>query len=349
MGVNAKALRRGCVIRRWHHGLGETLRSDWCELLVNVWHSGVICIPNRQTVVQWPKPPLRVSPVGAKVQTKEDFCHAEQQRLCKTAVFCWAMSGSDWDLLLHGMVWRQKGGNPYFNLSVSSVLDCLLPCQPQYCTLITVLGRLKFANLYIYIYILWPHHSWACLMGLNRIGCVLVKLTALWLRFVSYLFSYNFRVLWIKASLSCLLQMSVFLMFCLSCFLPLCDWYPRSHPCKHPLAAKLQGQEAKVCLQILWCDRGQNKHAWHGSVCLSWKGIWTLFKKKFGWVNFTFWMCFCVDSIEAIINVCKITHPVSAAIRVFSLYLPPYQIYLSLSQKCVFQKQIRWLCMSFYL
>ena len=34
-----------------------------------------------------------------------------------------------------------KGGSCYLNLSVSSVLGCA--CQPQYCPLILVVGRVK--------------------------------------------------------------------------------------------------------------------------------------------------------------------------------------------------------------
>lgn len=44
--------------------------DDWMLVLL---HREVICIPNRQTVVQWPKPPLSGSPVRCKGPSQGGF------------------------------------------------------------------------------------------------------------------------------------------------------------------------------------------------------------------------------------------------------------------------------------
>lgn len=112
------------------------------------WHRGVICIPHRQTVVQWPKPPLSLFlRLGAKVQAKEDFCHAEQLT-CGKKNICVLMNSELLRLrfTVGSSGLETKGGSCFLNLSVSSVLGCA--CQPQYCPLILMVGRVKCVNIW---------------------------------------------------------------------------------------------------------------------------------------------------------------------------------------------------------
>lgn len=136
---------------------------------------------------------------------------------------------------------------------------CLLPCQPQYCTLITELGRLKWINIwadpvgFFVCFFRATNHLWACLMGLNRNLCIMVNLTELNLvhslvpsssvvEGLSVICFFLISGFFFNPSCPDLSPTDVCFPDALpSCFLPLCGCYHRSHPCKHPLAAKTTG------------------------------------------------------------------------------------------------------------
>lgn len=201
-------------------------------------------------MVQWPKPPLSVSPLGAKVQASEDFCHAEQQHCCKNICVLWS---SELETEIHCCKQRflDKRGQFLLNPGVSSVLGCLLPCQPHYCTLTAVVETIK-----MYAFLNRPefrgiNYSFSMHDGIKRVFRCNPKIywtpSATWCPAAPWVwfFSLGFQGFLVSV-LTCHVSYR-FVLSCLfpSCFLLLCACW---HPCNYTLAATLNGQDLTVYL-----------------------------------------------------------------------------------------------------
>lgn len=89
--------------------------------------------------------PLSVSPVRCKGPSQGGYlsCRAVNMWQKKQTKTCVSMNNELLRLrfIVASSGVETKGGSCYLNLSVSSVLGCA--CQPQYCPLILVVGRVK--------------------------------------------------------------------------------------------------------------------------------------------------------------------------------------------------------------